>query len=214
MPHPSYQRFTDRARKVILLANHEAVRMHHEYIGTEHLLLGLIIEGSGVAALVLKNLGIDLASVRTEIERLVQCGPEKVKLGRLPQTPISKRVIVYATEEANALKHDYVGTEHLLLGMLGEPECVAAEVLKKLGLKLELAREELGRIMNVKIEWNERTSPEFRERMLPLREVELRAIHDVYTQSVASRTWWFTLAIVGLFISLLANVILAIMLAR
>jgi ATP-dependent Clp protease ATP-binding subunit ClpC len=214
MPHPSYQRFTDRARKVMALANHEAVRLHHEYIGTEHLLLGLIIEGSGVAALVLKNLDIDLVKVRTEIGKLIQSGPEKIKLGRLPQTPISKRVIEYAIQEADAMKHDFVGTEHLLLGILGEPECVAANVLNKLGVKLEEAREELGNILGVKIEWNERTTSEFRERMLPLREVELRAIHDVYIQSSASRNWWFALVLVLLFVSLVANAVLAFMLVR
>src|SRR5829696_8233710 len=140
-----YERFTDRARKVMQLANQEAQRFNHEYIGTEHILLGLVKEGSGVAANVLKNLDIDLRKIRLEVEKIVQHGPggEQVVMGRLPHTPRAKKVIEYSIEEARNLNHNYVGTEHLLLGLLREQEGVAAQVLMNLGLKLEDVREEV-----------------------------------------------------------------------
>jgi ATP-dependent Clp protease ATP-binding subunit ClpC len=138
-----YERFTDRARKVMQLANQEAQRFNHEYIGTEHILLGLVKEGSGVAANVLKNLDVDLRKIRLEVEKLVQSGPDMVTMGKLPQTPRAKKVIEYAIEEARNLNHNYVGTEHLLLGLLREEEGVAAQVLRNLGLKLEDVREEV-----------------------------------------------------------------------
>ncbi|MFG0289914.1 MAG: ATP-dependent Clp protease ATP-binding subunit [Rhodopirellula sp. JB044] len=138
-----YERFTDRARKVMQLANQEAQRFNHEYIGTEHILLGLVKEGSGVAANVLKNLDVDLRKIRLEVEKLVQSGPEMVTVGKLPQTPRAKKVIEYSMEEARNLNHSYVGTEHILLGLLREQEGVAAQVLMNLGLKLEDVREEV-----------------------------------------------------------------------
>ncbi len=138
-----YERFTDRARKVMQLANQEAQRFNHEYIGTEHMLLGLIKEGSGVAANVLKNLDVDLRKIRLEVEKLVQSGPDMVTMGKLPQTPRAKKVIEYSMEEARSLNHNYVGTEHILLGLLREQEGVAAQVLMNLGLRLEEVREEV-----------------------------------------------------------------------
>ena len=138
-----FERFTDRARKVMALANQEAQRFNHEYIGTEHILLGLVKEGSGVGANVLKNLDVDLRKVRLEVEKLVRAGPEMVTMGKLPQTPRAKKVIEYAIEEARNLNHNYVGTEHLLLGLLREHDGVAAQVLMNLGLKLEEVREEV-----------------------------------------------------------------------
>ena len=138
-----FERFTDRARKVMALANQEAQRFNHEYIGTEHILLGLVKEGSGVGANVLKNLDVDLRKVRLEVEKLVKSGPEMVTMGKLPQTPRAKKVIEYAIEEARNLNHNYVGTEHLLLGLLREHDGVAAQVLMNLGLKLEEVREEV-----------------------------------------------------------------------
>ncbi|TWT53480.1 ClpA/B family protein [Rubripirellula amarantea] len=138
-----YERFTDRARKVMQLANQEAQRFNHEYIGTEHILLGLVKEGSGVAANVLKNLEVDLRKIRLEVEKLVQSGPEMVTVGKLPQTPRAKKVIEYSMEEARNLNHSYVGTEHILLGLLREQEGVAAQVLMNLGLKLDDVREEV-----------------------------------------------------------------------
>ena len=114
-----YERFTDRARKVMQLANQEAQRFNHEYIGTEHVLLGLVKEGSGVAANVLKNLDVDLRKIRLEVEKIVQHGPGGDYghvMGKLPHTPRAKKVIEYSIEEARNLNHNYVGTEHLLLG--------------------------------------------------------------------------------------------------
>ncbi len=138
-----YERFTDRARKVMQLANQEAQRFNHEYIGTEHILLGLVKEGSGVAANVLKALDLDTAKIRLEVEKIVQSGPDMVTMGKLPQTPRAKKVIEFAVEEARSLQHNYVGTEHLLLGLLREQEGVAAQVLMNFGLKLEDVREEV-----------------------------------------------------------------------
>jgi ATP-dependent Clp protease ATP-binding subunit ClpA len=138
-----YERFTDRARKVMKLANEEARRLEHEFIGTEHILLGLVKEGSGVAANALRNLDINLRKVRLEIEKIVQCGPEVVTAKNLPQTPRAKKVIDYALDEARGLNHNYVGTEHLLLGLLREEEGVAAQVLMNLGLKLQEVRHEI-----------------------------------------------------------------------
>lgn len=138
-----FERFTDRARKVMALANQEAQRFNHEYIGTEHILLGLVKEGSGVGANVLKNLDIDLRKVRLEVEKLVKSGPDMVTMGKLPQTPRAKKVIEYAIEEARNLNHNYVGTEHLLLGLLREHDGVAAQVLMNLNLRLEEVREEV-----------------------------------------------------------------------
>ncbi|HEV3448459.1 MAG TPA: Clp protease N-terminal domain-containing protein [Gemmataceae bacterium] len=138
-----YERFSDRARKVMQLANQEAQRLNHEYIGTEHLLLGLVKEGSGSAAIILKNLDIDLRKIRIEIEKIVVCGPDTVTMGKLPQTPRAKKVIEYAIEEARNFDHNVVGTEHVLLGLVREQEGVAGQVLRNLGVKLEDVREEL-----------------------------------------------------------------------
>ncbi len=153
-----YERFTDRARKVMQLANQEAQRFNHEYIGTEHILLGLVKEGSGVAANVLKNLDVDLRKIRLEVEKLVQSGPEMVTMGKLPQTPRTKKVIEYSMEEARNLNHNYVGTEHVLLGLLREQDGVVAQVLMNLGLKLEEVREEVLNLLGHGLETGE--SPE------------------------------------------------------
>ena len=150
-----YERFTDRARKVMQLANQEAQRFNHEYIGTEHMLLGLVKEGTGVAANVLKNLEVDLRKIRLEVEKLVQSGPEMITMGKLPQTPRAKKVIEYSMEEARNLNHNFVGTEHILLGLLREQEGVAAQVLMNLGLKLEEVREEVLNLLGNGLEGGE-----------------------------------------------------------
>jgi ATP-dependent Clp protease ATP-binding subunit ClpC len=149
-----YERFTDRSRKVMQLANQEAQRFNHEYIGTEHILLALIKEGSGVAANVLKNLDIDLRKIRLEVEKIVQSGPDMVSMGKLPQTPRAKKVLEYAIEEARNLNHNYIGTEHLLLGLVREEEGVASQVLMNLGVKLTDVREE---VLNLMRDSRERT---------------------------------------------------------
>jgi len=153
-----YERFTDRARKVMQLANQEAHRFNHEYIGTEHILLGLVKEGSGVAANVLKNLDVDLRRIRNEVEKLVQSGPDMVTLGRLPHTPRAKKVLEFSMEEARNLNHNYVGTEHILLGLLREQEGVAAQVLMNLNMKLDDVREEVLNLLGHGLEGGE--SPE------------------------------------------------------
>jgi hydroxyacylglutathione hydrolase len=135
-----FDRFTDRARKVMALARKEAQRFKHDFIGTEHILLGLIQEGSGVAAKVLKNLGTEINKIRSEIEKNVQAGPSMVTMGQLPFTPRAKKVLELSMEEANELGHNYIGTEHLLLGLIREQDGVAAQVLLDLNLKLEDVR--------------------------------------------------------------------------
>lgn len=138
-----FERFTERARKVMSLARQEAMRLNHEYIGTEHILLGLIQEGSGVAANVLKNMDLELRKIRMEVEKLVTNTSNVLQMGQLPFTPRAKKVLELALEEANNLGHNYIGTEHLLLGLLRENESVASQVLMNLGLKLEEVREEV-----------------------------------------------------------------------
>src|SRR5690606_26601155 len=139
-----FEQFTERARKVLGLARQEAQKFNHEYIGTEHILLGLILEGSGVAATVLRNMDVDLRKIRLEIEKLVQQGPQVMTApSKLPFTPRAKRVIDLAKEEAATLNHEHVGTEHLLLGLLRENEGIAAQVLMNLGVRLDEVREEV-----------------------------------------------------------------------
>ncbi len=135
-----FNRFTERARKVVLLAKEEAKRFNHDYIGTEHLLLGLIREGEGVAAAVLQSLGLSLDAIRLEIEKLVQPGPSTVVSGDVPFTPKAKKVIELAMEEARSLGHNYIGTEHLLLGLIREGEGIASQALINLGLDLTKVR--------------------------------------------------------------------------
>ena len=129
-----------------------------------HILLGLVKEGSGVAANVLKNLDVDLRKIRLEVEKIVQSGPDMVTMGKLPQTPRAKKVIEYSMEEARNLNHNYVGTEHILLGLLREQEGVAAQVLMNLGLKLEEVREEVLNLLGHGIEGETSDTVEF-ERM-------------------------------------------------
>src|SRR5438876_422434 len=133
-----FEKFTERARKVMSLARQEAQRLNSEFIGTEHILLGIIQEGGGVAAKVLKNLNVDLKRIRQEIEKLITPSTSPtVTLGQLPFSPRAKRVIELAGEAASQLGHDVIGTEHLLLGLLKENEGIAAQVLTNLGLKLD-----------------------------------------------------------------------------
>ncbi len=138
-----FNRFTERARKVIVYAKEEARRFNHDYIGTEHLLMGLIREGEGVAAAVLQKLGLDLETIRIEVEKLVQPGPQTQVLGDIPFTPRSKKALELSAEEARALGHNYIGTEHLLLGLVKEGEGMAYRVLLNLGLDLGKLRNEV-----------------------------------------------------------------------
>ena len=141
-------RFTERAKKVLQLARQEADRFNHGYVGTEHLLLGLIALGEGVAVAVLEKMGMDLETVRLEVEKAVGTGPETKTVGSVPFTPRVKKVLALAGQEARQLGHDYIGTEHLLLGLLLEGEGVAAHVLKNLNLDLDKTRAEILRELN------------------------------------------------------------------
>ena len=135
--------FTPRAQQVLALARKEADRFNHNYVGTEHLLLGLIKLGQGVAVNVLQKMGLDLETVRMEVEKQVGSGPETKLVGNVPYTPRVKKVLALAGKEAKALNHSYVGTEHILLGLLREGEGVAARVLKSLELDIERTRNEI-----------------------------------------------------------------------
>ncbi|PIQ85125.1 MAG: NDP-hexose 4-ketoreductase [Candidatus Omnitrophica bacterium CG11_big_fil_rev_8_21_14_0_20_45_26] len=142
-----FDRFTERARKVIILAKEEAKRFNHDYIGTEHILLGLIKEGESVAAAVLQNLGLSLDTIRLEVEKLVQFGPSTIVSGDIPFTPKAKKVIELAMDEARRLGHNYIGTEHLLLGLIKEGEGVASHVLMNIGLDLNKVRQEVIKLL-------------------------------------------------------------------
>ncbi len=141
-----FDRFTKRARHVLALAQEEAQRLNHNYIGTEHLLLGLVREESGVAARVLKDLGVEPKALRKGVEEMIGRGERKV-LGKISLTPRTKRVIELAVDEARRLGHHYIGTEHLLLGLAREGEGIAVDVLKSLGVNLDRLRTETARIM-------------------------------------------------------------------
>ncbi len=138
-----FNRFTERARKVIILAKEEARRFNHDYIGTEHILLGLIREGEGVAAAVLQKMGLSLENIRLEIEKLVQPGPATQIMGDIPFTPRAKKALELAAEEARSLGHNYIGTEHILLGLIREGEGIASQVLLNSGLDLSVVRNEV-----------------------------------------------------------------------
>ncbi|MBI4713314.1 MAG: ATP-dependent Clp protease ATP-binding subunit [Planctomycetes bacterium] len=142
-----FDKFTDRARKVMSLARAEAQRLSHDAIGTEHILLGLIREGSGVAARVLMNLEVDLKKVAEEVENLIKNEPRPTATGQLPFTPRAKKALEFAHEEATMLKHDYIGTEHLLLGLIREEEGIAARVLANLGVKPDEVRDEIMEVL-------------------------------------------------------------------
>jgi hypothetical protein len=143
-----FERFTDRARRVVVLAQEEARLLGHNWIGTEHLLLGMLHEGEGVAAKVLTNLGVDLESVRAEVEQIIGRGGDEPVVGHVPFTPRAKKVLELSLREALQLAHNYIGTEHILLGLVREGEGVAAQVLQKRGLTLDRVRGETIRLLS------------------------------------------------------------------
>lgn len=153
----SSPRFTERARKVLSLAQEEALRFNHNYMGTEHILLGLVREGEGVAARVLANLGIDPPKVRNAIEFIIGRGERQV-VGEIGLTPRAKKIIELAVDESRRLGHDYVGTEHLLLGIIREGEGIASGVMESLGVNLERVRSE---VMTVLTETGPEWEPEY-----------------------------------------------------
>src|SRR5438045_1086831 len=143
MSEEAMNNFTPRAQQVLALARKEADRFNHNFVGTEHLLLGLIKLGQGVAVNVLQKLGLDLETVRMEVEKQVGTGPDQKMIGNIPYTPRVKKVLALAAKEAKALNHTYVGTEHILLGLLREGDGVAARVLKNLDVDIEQTRQEI-----------------------------------------------------------------------
>jgi ATP-dependent Clp protease ATP-binding subunit ClpC len=142
-----FERFTDRARRVVVLAQEEAVLLNHNYIGTEHILLGLIHEGEGVAAKALESIGISLEAVRAEVEEIIGRG-ESTPSGQIPFTPRAKKVLELSLREALQLGHNYIGTEHILLGLIREGEGVAAQVLVKLGADLSRVRRQVIQLLS------------------------------------------------------------------
>ena len=142
-----FERFTDRARRVIVLAQEEARLLKHDYIGTEHLLLGLIREGEGVAGKALEVLGIRLEALRSQVEEVIGQG-QRAPSGHVPFTPRAKKVLELSLREALELGHDYIGTEHLLLGLVREGEGVAAQVLVKLGADFPRVRQQVGQLLS------------------------------------------------------------------
>jgi len=140
--------FTARAQRVLHLARKEAERFNHNYVGTEHILLGLVVLGSGVAVNALQSLGIDVQSLRLEVEKAVGTGSDTQTVGNIPFTPRAKKVLALATSEARSLNHSYVGTEHILLGLLREGEGIAARVLENMGIDLDEARGEIMAMLN------------------------------------------------------------------
>ncbi len=142
-----FDKFTIRARKVLTLSQEEAQHFQHNYIGTEHLLLGLVHEGEGVAAKVLTNLGVQLSDVRKAIEFIIGRG-ERIITGEIGLTPRAKKVIELAVDEARMLKHHYIGTEHILLGLVSEGNGIAAGVLESMGVKLEQVRAETLKVLD------------------------------------------------------------------
>ncbi len=142
-----FERFTDRARRVVVLAQEEARLLNHNYIGTEHILLGLIHEGEGVAAKALEQLGISLEAVRTQVEEIIGQGGSSPS-GHIPFTPRAKKVLELSLREALQLGHNYIGTEHILLGLIREGEGVAAQVLVKLGADLSRVRQQVIQLLS------------------------------------------------------------------
>src|SRR5512137_70781 len=143
MSDEAMNNFTPRAQQVLALARKEADRFNHNFVGTEHLLLGLIKLGQGVAVNVLQKMGLDLETVRMEVEKQVGTGPDQKMIGSIPYTPRVRKVLGLAAKEAKNLNHTYVGTEHILLGLLREGDGVAARVLKNLDVDLEQTRTEI-----------------------------------------------------------------------
>ena len=184
-----FDRFTDRARKVMGYSRQEAERLSHWYIGTEHMLLGLVREGSGVAANVLENFDVDLDKVRAEIEKRVEPGSDAYTTGQLPFNEEAKRSLDYALDEARSLCHKYVGTEHILIGLLLEEEGHAADVLAALGLKLEAVRREVMELLGAEGRTSETGGTSSPERARP------RILADEFWLAFDRQGWFGHLSI-------------------
>jgi ATP-dependent Clp protease ATP-binding subunit ClpA len=188
-----FERFTDRARRVVVLAQEEARMLDHGYIGTEHILLGLIHEGDGVAAKALRALGISLQAVRGEVEELIGRG-QAAQTGHIPFTPRAKKVLELSLREALTLGHDYIGTEHILLGLIREGEGVAAQVLQKLGADLNRVRQQVIQLLSGYGPMSEREPGDpsegrpfpwpFTERALRVLELARESSHDLHHPAI------------------------------
>jgi ATP-dependent Clp protease ATP-binding subunit ClpA len=182
----SPDKFTPRAQQVLALARREADRLNHSFVGTEHLLLGLIKLGQGTAVTVLQRLGLDLETTRLEVEKQVGKGPEQTPNRPIPYTPRVKKVLALAAKEARALDHTYVGTEHILLGLLQEVDGVAARVLQNLGVDAEKTRQEILKELNPNFEdkamdANPSDTPQKMEPPKPQRDsIDTTKRYDVY----------------------------------
>jgi ATP-dependent Clp protease ATP-binding subunit ClpC len=155
MENAMFERFTDRARRAVVQAQEEARTLNHDFIGTEHILLGLVGEGHGVAAKALESLGFSMEAVRQRVEDIVPPGQVEVRTGHIPFTPRAKKVLELSLSESKLLGHRYIGTEHILLGLLREGEGVAAQVLTALGADLDGVRE---RVIQLLAEYQARKS--------------------------------------------------------
>ena len=178
-----FERFTDRARRVVVLAQEEARLLNHNYIGTEHILLGLIHEGEGVAAKALESLGISLEAVRAQVEEIIGHGGQAPS-GHIPFTPRAKKVLELSLREALQLGHNYIGTEHILLGLIREGEGVAAQVLVKLGADLSRVRQQVIQLLSGYAGTKE--SARLRHAARPAARRASRRVRSCSTSSVAT----------------------------
>lgn len=179
-----FDRFTDRARNVMGHARQAAQRFNHDYIGTEHILIGLINEGSGIGASVLQNLKVNSKAVLASIGELTSHGNSMVTLGKLPFTPRAKRILELSLEEAQSLGHSYIGTEHLLLAVIRENEGIAAQVLRSLNVDIVQARKEVIELLGADEKDDE---TEFHEILSELGEIRKEfndRLHELYKRLV------------------------------
>lgn len=182
-----YDRYTDRARKVMQLANQEAQQMNHPHVATPHMLLGLVKEGNGVAGRVLKAFGVTVENVRREIEKQMPPGPDTVIMGRLLCGPRANKVAEFAIEEAKQLNHNYVGTEHVLLGLIRDKEAVTYQVLTTLGVNTDELREAVLELLQ----------PEKTENSMQQATVtanEMRLVAKTLTDNTLTKLECFTMA--------------------
>ncbi len=177
-----FEKFTERARRVLSLSQEEAQRFNHNYIGPEHILLGLIQEIDGAAAMVLLNLDVELRQVRSEVESIVGRGEHSTSSDAIRLTPRAKKVIELAIDEARRHDHHYIGTEHLLIGLMREGEGVAAVVLESLGIDLERIRTEINLIL-LQTQSQEHSNENLRERILELSPSEFQELAREYLRS-------------------------------
>src|ERR1051326_6128681 len=174
MSEEAMNNFTPRALQVLAVARKEADRFNHNFVGTEHLLLGLIKLGQGVAVNVLQKMGLDLETVRMEVEKQVGTGPDQKMIGNIPYSPRVKKVLALAAKEAKALNHTYVGTEHILLGLLREGDGVAARVLKSLDVDIEQTRQEILKELDPNFAASEEGASEGSEKPAPEKKGEIK----------------------------------------